>query len=194
MPIVVSKAWNFYPDLAGGGFEQPPGESRMAEPQESKTERLLTLSLGDSLCAIDILCVREILDHADITRIPHTSDFMRGVVNVRGTAIPVMDLRAKFGMGRVEHTVDTRVVILEIKKGAGVSFMGVLADSVKEVLELDAQKVEPPPGMGTAVRADCIRGVGRHDGRFILILDVARVVAGEDVQESKDKSTQKGGE
>jgi len=155
----------------------------MDETSQASTERFLTLSLGDVLFAIDIFSVREILDYTDITRIPQTPAFMRGVVNVRGAAIPVMDLRMKFGMGRVEHTLNTRIVILEFKKENGVTIFGVLADSVKEVLELETSRIDPPPRMGTVVKADFIRGIGKHDGRFILILDAGKVFASEDILE-----------
>lgn len=155
----------------------------MAETSQTGTERFLTLSLGDVLFAIDILSVREILDFTEITRIPQTPEFMRGVVNVRGSAIPVMDLRMKFNMGRVERTLNTRIVILEIKRESGMTPFGVLADSVKEVLELDASLIDPPPRMGTVVKADFIRGIGKHEGRFILILDAAKVLAAEELVE-----------
>ncbi len=155
----------------------------MDDASQTGTERFLSLTLGEVLFAIDIFTVREILDYTEITRIPQTPAFMRGVVNVRGAAIPVMDLRMRFGLGRVEPGLNTRIVILEFKKESGTSAFGVLADSVKEVLELETSRIDPPPLMGTAVKVDFIRGVGKQDGRFILILDAPKVVGSEELLE-----------
>ncbi|MHC1711493.1 MAG: chemotaxis protein CheW [Solidesulfovibrio sp.] len=155
----------------------------MATDAQSGSQRFLTMTLGDELFAIDIFSVREILDYTDITRIPQTPEFMRGVVNVRGSAVPVIDLRMKFGLGRVERTLNTRIVIVEIKKDDTFSVMGALADSVKEVLELETDRIDPPPRMGAAVRADFIRGIGKHGERFLLVLDVDKVFSSEEIQD-----------
>lgn len=155
----------------------------MAADAPSGSQRFLTMTLGNELFAIDIFSVREILDYTDITRIPQTPEFMRGVVNVRGSAVPVIDLRMKFGLGRVERTLNTRIVIVEIKKDDVVSVMGALADSVKEVLELETDRIDPPPRMGAAVRADFIRGIGKHGDRFLLVLDVDKVFSSEEIQD-----------
>jgi purine-binding chemotaxis protein CheW len=155
----------------------------MATDVQSGSQRFLTMTLGDELFAIDIFSVREILDYTDITRIPQTPEFMRGVVNVRGSAVPVIDLRMKFGLGQVERTLNTRIVIVEIKKDDTFSVMGALADSVKEVLELETDRIDPPPRMGAAVRADFIRGIGKHGDRFLLVLDVDKVFSSEEIQD-----------
>jgi purine-binding chemotaxis protein CheW len=162
----------------------PPAKGiHMATDARSDSQRFLTMTLGNELFAIDIFSVREILDYTDITRIPQTPDFMRGVVNVRGSAVPVIDLRMKFGLGQVERTLNTRIVIVEIKREDTVSVMGALADSVKEVLELETDRIDPPPRMGAAVRADFIRGIGKHGDRFLLVLDVDKVFSSEDIQD-----------
>lgn len=147
------------------------------------SQRFLTMTLGEELFAIDIFSVREILDFTDITRIPQTPDFMRGVVNVRGSAVPVIDLKMKFGLGEVTRTLNTRIVIVEIRRDGEISVMGALADSVKEVLELETDRIDPPPRMGAAIRADFIRGIGKHGNRFILILDVDRVFSSDEIQD-----------
>ena len=153
----------------------------MAAEGQSDSQRFLTMTLGNEIFALDIFSVREILDYTDITRIPQTPEFMRGVVNVRGSAVPVVDLKMKFGLGQVERTLDTRIVIVEVHHEGAVSVMGALADSVKEVLELETDRIDPPPRMGAAVRADCIRGIGKHGDRFILILDVDKVFSSEEI-------------
>lgn len=155
----------------------------MAIDAPSGSQRFLTMTLGNEIFAIDIFSVREILDYTDITRIPQTPEFMRGVVNVRGSAVPVIDLRMKFGLGQVERTLNTRIVIVEIKRDDTVSVMGALADSVKEVLEIESDRIDPPPRMGAAVRADFIRGIGRHGDRFVLVLDVDKVFSSDELQD-----------
>lgn len=153
----------------------------MDNETQSGSQRFLTMTLGEELFAIDIFSVREILDFTDITRIPQTPEFMRGVVNVRGSAVPVIDLKMKFGLGRVERTLNTRIVIVEIKRDDDISVMGALADSVKEVLELETDRIDPPPRMGAAVRADFIRGIGKHGNRFLLVLDMNKVFSSDEI-------------
>lgn len=147
----------------------------MAETANHQSRRYLTLTLGGGFFAIDIHVVREILDYTDITRIPQTPGYMRGVVNVRGNAVPVMDLASKLGLGEVDRTINTRIVIVEIRQNGEVTLIGALAEAVKEVLELEDTAIAPPPALGTAGDAACIQGIGRQDGRFILLLDVAEV-------------------
>ncbi len=151
--------------------------------EENSGSRFLTFTLGEIFFAINIHSVREILDLPEITRIPGSPEFMRGVVNVRGTAVPVMDLRMKFGLGRVEKTVNTRVIIVEITKHDATAVVGALADSVKEVLELEPEAIDPPPSMGAAVHTDYVRGIGKHGDKFLLILDVDKVFTSEDIQD-----------
>jgi purine-binding chemotaxis protein CheW len=153
----------------------------MSGEKKDGTERLLTLTLGDEFFAMDIYTVREILDMTDITRIPQTPDYMAGVVNVRGTAVPVIDLRLKFGMEKGERTLNTRIVIVEIRHGETVSAIGAIADSVREVLELESAKIDPPPRMGATVSTDFLKGIGKHNGRFILTLDMDKVFSSEEI-------------
>ena len=145
------------------------------------SNRYLSFSLGREMFALDITCVREILDMADITRIPQTPASVRGVVNVRGEAVPVIDLRLRFGMDEGEHTVHTRIIIVEIPAGDSVMVLGAVADTVKEVLELEPEAIAPPPSMGTAVNTDFLLGIGRHEGKFVLILDFAKVLGSQEV-------------
>ncbi|AGW14798.1 chemotaxis protein CheW [Megalodesulfovibrio gigas] len=154
--------------------------------------RLLTLTLDNVYFALDIHSVREILDMTDITSIPHTPEYMRGVVNVRGSAVPVVDLRLKFGLPAAERTLNTRIVILEIPRGEGVAAIGAIADSVREVLEVETARIDPPPRMGTGIRADFIRGICRQDERFLLILDAAKVFTTDEVLSLDELGAQPG--
>ncbi|AGW14801.1 chemotaxis protein CheW [Megalodesulfovibrio gigas] len=154
--------------------------------------RLLTLTLDNVYFALDIHSVREILDMTDITSIPHTPEYMRGVVNVRGSAVPVVDLRLKFGLPAADRTLNTRIVILEIPRGDGVAAIGAIADSVREVLEVETARIDPPPRMGTGIRADFIRGICRQDERFLLILDAAKVFTTDEVLSLDELGAQPG--
>ena len=153
----------------------------MSDERYNGTERFLTMSLGKEYFALDIYAVREILDMTEITRIPQTPEYMRGVVNVRGGAVPVVDLRLKFGMPAGERTLNTRIVILEIARGDARAAIGAIADSVKEVLEIESGRIDPPPRMGIGDKADFIRGIARHNDRFLLVLDADKVFTTDDI-------------
>ncbi|NGZ28447.1 MAG: chemotaxis protein CheW [Magnetococcales bacterium] len=146
-----------------------------------KAERILTFTLDRELYAVNIAAVREILDMTNITRIPQALEFMRGVVNLRGNAVPVMDLRQRFALPATEATVNTRIIIMEHRDDKEVTLIGALADSVKEVMELDPSQIDPPPRMGSRVNAEYIRGIGKHDNQFIILLDAHKVFSFEEV-------------
>lgn len=137
----------------------------------------ITFKLGDELFAIDVFQVREVIDLSPIARVPTAPDFMRGVVNVRGKAIPVVDLRRKFGLPDVASTVNTRILILELEWDGEVCVVGGLADSVHDVLELNASEIEPPPKLAARWRNEIIKGLARRDADFVMLLDVNKVFA-----------------
>ncbi|MFZ5428471.1 MAG: chemotaxis protein CheW [Thermodesulfobacteriota bacterium] len=160
----------------------------MDEMKPTASGRYLTFTLDKEMFALDIGMVREILDMTDITRIPQSPPSVRGVVNVRGAAVPVVDLRLRFGLEAAQRTVHTRIIIVEVASGDSVVVLGAIADSVKEVLELDDASISPPPSMGAAVTADFLRGIGKAGGRFILILDIGRVLGSDEVFQLGDLS------
>lgn len=139
--------------------------------------QFLSFTLDGELFALNISHVREILDLLPITRIPRCPPAMRGVINLRGRAAPVIDLRTKFGMGATEPTVDTCIIITEVESDDGRSLIGMLADSVQEVLEIEPEAIEPPPSMGLRVDTQFMTGMGRHGDGFIMIMDVVRIFA-----------------
>lgn len=151
------------------------------ETVQAELNQYLTLTLADELFALNINSVREILEMTDITKIPRTPDYMRGVINLRGHAVPVVDLRSKFGMPATEPTVNTCIIITEIAQDGASMQIGALADSVQEVLELGPETIDPPPRMGTSIDTDFIRGMGKHDDQFIIILDIDRVFSIEEL-------------
>jgi len=135
----------------------------------------LTFRLGDELFALDVSQVREVLELDTITGVPNALDFMRGVINVRGSVVPVIDLRAKFGMEPTKRTVDTRIVVMELSMDDELTVLGAMADSVHEVIDLPASSIEPPPRIGSRWRTKFIQGIGKRDEEFILILDIDKV-------------------
>jgi purine-binding chemotaxis protein CheW len=142
---------------------------------------LLTCKLADEVFALDIAKVREVLDFADITRVPRMPEFMRGVINLRGSVVPVVDLRVRFGMPRTEKKVDTCVIITEVTLDGAVTVLGALADSVQEVLDLDPDHIEPPPRIGSRLHTEFITGMGKQGERFIIILDIDKIFSGDEL-------------
>ena len=141
----------------------------------TETTQFLTFKLGDEVFALDISKVREVLDFTTVTKVPRTPEFMRGVINLRGSVVPVVDLRLKFGMTRTESSVNTCIIITEVTVDNDTTVLGALADSVQEVLDLEPGSIAPAPKIGTKLRTDFITGMGRRDDRFIMILDIDKV-------------------
>jgi purine-binding chemotaxis protein CheW len=147
----------------------------------SETAQYLTFRLGSELFAIDVAQVREILELSRVTRVPTAPEYMRGVVNVRGKAIPVVDLRVKFGLPETAPTVNTRIVVLELQLDGEVTVVGGVADSVHEVIELEPGQITPPPRIAMRWRTELIRGMGRRGEDFIIILDINAVFSSADL-------------
>jgi len=141
----------------------------------TETTQYLTFRLGEEIFALDIAKVREVLDFTNITKVPRTPDFMRGVINLRGNVVPVVDMRLKFGMTRTEQTVNTCIIIVEISVDGDTTVLGALSDSVQEVLDLEPGQIEPAPRIGTRLRTEFIRGMGKQDDHFVIILDIDKV-------------------
>lgn len=152
----------------------------------TETTQYLTFKLGDEVFAIEISKVREVLDFTTITKVPRTPDFMRGVINLRGNVVPVVDMRLKFGMTKTENTVNTCIIIVEISLDGDTTILGALADSVQEVIELDPEKIEPAPRIGTRLRTEFIKGMGRRDETFIIILDIDKVFSVDELSLVRD--------
>lgn len=146
-----------------------------------ETAQYITFKLGEELFAINVAQVREVLEISQITRVPTAPDYMRGVVNVRGRAIPVVDLRLKFGLPKVADTVHSRVVVMELDIDGETSVVGGIADSVHEVIELESSQINPPPRIAMRWRSEVIRGMGRRGDEFIIILDIGAVFSSDDL-------------
>jgi purine-binding chemotaxis protein CheW len=153
----------------------------MTERIINDTNQYLTFKLADEVFALDITKVREVLEYTTVTKVPQTPAFMRGVINLRGGVVPVVDMRLKFGMEQTENTVNTCIIISEINIDEEVTVLGALADSVQEVIELEPSQIEPAPRMGTRLKTEFIRGMGKRDGEFIIILDIDKVFSADDM-------------
>lgn len=153
----------------------------MTDDVISDINQFLTFTLGKEIFALDIGTVREVLELTSITKIPRTPKFMRGVINLRGNAVPVVDMRMKLGMSQGKDTVDTCIIIVEIEFDGELTVMGALVDSVREVFEMMPDSIEPAPKMGAAVNAEYIRGMGRQDEKFIIILEINKIFSAEEL-------------
>jgi purine-binding chemotaxis protein CheW len=148
----------------------------------TETAQYLTFKLADEVFAVEVARVREILEYTNITKVPRTPDFMRGVINVRGSVVPVVDLRLKFGLSKTEQSLNTCIVVLEVEFQKEATVLGALADSVQEVIEMEPLSIEPPPKIGSGLQTDLIRGIGKREGKFIMILDTDRVFSGDELE------------
>ena len=149
----------------------------------TETTQYLSFKLGEEIFAVDVAQVREILDVIAITKVPQTPDFMKGVINLRGSVVPVMDMRLKFGMPPTERTVNTCIIVMEVIQDGETMVLGSLADSVQEVLDLEPDQIEPAPRIGTRLRSDFITGMGKQNERFIIILDIDRIFSADELEQ-----------
>ncbi len=141
----------------------------------------LTFMLHDELYAVGILAIREIIEYGQLTPVPMMPSYIRGVINLRGSVVPVIDLQARFGKGRSETKRRTCVVIVEVAGEDGLQQLGMLVDAVNEVLEIPAADIEPAPSFGTRIKSEFIGGMGKVAGRFVILLDIQNVLAVHDL-------------
>lgn len=146
-----------------------------------ESAQCITFRLGDELFAISVSQVREVLELSQITKVPTAPDYMRGVVNVRGSAVPVVDLRLKFGLPRGSDTVNTRILVLELELDGEPTILGGIADSVHEVVEFEPNQIKPPPSLAMRWRTEFIRGMGKRGEQFVIMLDIAAVFSSDEL-------------
>lgn len=153
----------------------------MADEESNQTNQYLTFRLGEEIFALEIGKVREVLDFSAVTKVPQTPPFMRGVINLRGSVVPVMDMNLKFGRPDTEKTVNTCIIIAEVTVDGENTIVGALADSVQEVLDMEPGQIEPAPKIGTKLNTEFIKGMGKTDDTFIIILDIDKVFSVEEM-------------
>lgn len=138
----------------------------------------LTFVLNGEMFAIGIMSIKEIIEYGSLTEVPMMPDFIRGVINLRGSVVPVIDLSARFGRKVTEVSRRTCIVIIEAEATDGTKQdIGVMVDSVSEVLEIPKSEIEPPPAFGAKIRVDFIQGMGKVAGEFVIILNANKVLS-----------------
>jgi purine-binding chemotaxis protein CheW len=148
------------------------------EKVRGKLNKYLTFALGDEIYALEILMVREIIGLMEITKVPRMPEFVRGVINLRGKVIPVLDLRRKFGMESVEETKETCIIVVDLND----MLMGIVVDRVSEVLDIPQEEIEDTPSFGVTVSTEFILGIGKVKGKVIMILDIRAVLTSEELE------------
>jgi len=141
----------------------------------------LTFTLGGEMFAVGILNVKEIIEYGSLTEIPMMPAFIRGVINLRGSVVPVIDLAARFGSQQTAIGRRTCIVIVEIQDDDARHDIGVIVDAVSEVLEIPLAEIEPPPTFGARIRADFILGMGKVGGKFVILLNLEKVLSVEEI-------------
>ena len=163
----------------------------MSNTQTTTGMHALTIRLQDEMFALEATHVREILDPVPITRVPNAGDFVGGLINVRGSVVPLADLRVSFGMKRPPADTDTRIVVMEIDLDGEPLVAGILADKVYDVTDITAASIEDAPKVGMRWPAEFVRGIGRRGDDFVIIPDMNRIIRAEGERSSSLTSTER---
>lgn len=152
-----------------------------AQTGASRAGKYLTFKLADEEFGLEILKVQEIIQMQSITRVPRTPEFVRGVINLRGKVIPVVDLRLKFGMESAEDTERTCIVVVQIRNATNVVVMGTIIDEVREVLDIPEASIEDTPSFGTSIDTEFILGMGKIGQNVKILLDIDKVLSAQEI-------------
>jgi len=153
-----------------------------APKTDQRAGKYLTFQLGNEEFAIQVLRVREIMGIQEITAVPQTPDYVKGVINLRGKVIPVVDLRLKFGLPELEYTPRTCIIVVQIESDAGKLMIGVIVDAVSEVLTLQAADIEDTPDFGSGVATPYLLGMAKLKGKVKILLDINMVLSSQELQ------------
>ncbi|HOT61268.1 MAG TPA: chemotaxis protein CheW [Treponemataceae bacterium] len=159
----------------------------MGEINRNEIHQYLTFKIAAETYAINVASIKEVLGVPRITKVPRMPDFMSGVINLRGSVVPVLDLRSKFGLGETPMTVDTSIIVTELRdvfEGSEEEELtiGIFSDSVEKVITIEPENIEPPPKIGIAIDTAFIKGMGRVDDDFVIILNINRVLTEREIQ------------
>ena len=152
----------------------------MIMEKESGFQTYLSFQLNTEVFAINVAMVLNILEMKHITRVPKAPDYIKGVINLRGTVLPVLDMRIRFGLPEMMNTVDTSIIVLSLDFNGEEFRIGILVDAVKEVLELKSAEITPSPAIGSKYNSDFIEGMWRQNDSFIMILDIVKVFTSDE--------------
>jgi purine-binding chemotaxis protein CheW len=153
--------------------------------------QFVTLGLDGEVFGLPVAMVREILDYRQITKLPQAPAYVLGMIDVRGEAVPIIDLRAKLGLPSAAATEASRLIVMNIPLAGRETALGLLVDCVFEVTELDRNDIDPPPNVGGRWRSECIFGIGRRNGGFVVVFDLPRLLAEEDVALAAESCAQR---
>lgn len=157
------------------------GQSDSGVDMSAFSGMYLTFQLGGETYGLEILKVQEIIGMMNVTRVPRTPNFVRGVINLRGKVIPVVDLRLKFGLESKEDTNRTCIIVVQVARGNESVTMGILVDEVSEVLDINGEQIEPAPTFGDTVSTDFILGMGKVAQKVVMLLDVEKVLSSGEI-------------
>ncbi|MGD9157455.1 MAG: chemotaxis protein CheW [Desulfobacteraceae bacterium] len=166
--------------------ESPEKIDEEVKAIKDREGKYLTFTLAEEDYGIGILKVKEIIGMMSITTVPQTPEFVKGVINLRGKVIPVVDLRLRFGMDRIEYDDRTCIVVVEIEGESSTIMIGIVVDSVSEVLNIKSDDIEDTPTFGTQLKTDYILGMAKTEGRVKILLDIDRVLSRREIQELED--------
>ena len=152
-----------------------------AAPVEQAAQ-YLTFVLGAETFAIGIMAIKEIIEYSSLTEVPMMPPYVRGVINLRGAVVPVLDLPVRFGKAASEVTKRTCIVIIEVALGSERHTLGLVVDAVNAVLDIPTSEIEPPPAFGASIRTEFIGGMVKVNSRFVILLDVEHALAADEVQ------------
>ena len=164
----------------------------VTEAPAARSGKYLTFQMGKEVYGIQILKVQEIIGMMPITQVPKTPDFVRGVINLRGKVIPVIELRRKFGMGHREDTDRTCIVVVQVSGAMGTVTMGLLVDEVSEVLNVGQEQIEAPPSFGAGVHTEFILGMGKVGQKVLMLLDADKVLSSEEILQAAQAKAAEG--
>ena len=162
----------------------------MNKEELSKINSYLSFKLGEEEFAAHVGKVLNILEMVKITEVPKSPEYMKGVINLRGTVLPVVDTRIKFGMSATQYTANTCIVVMEVELDGEAVQVGALVDSVQAVLEIDDSQIQPPPSIGSKYKSEFIYGMAKLDEKFIMLLDMDKVFSVDEIQDVKEKTAE----
>lgn len=149
--------------------------------EQAITNQYLTFNVDGENYAINVGNIREVLEFQTVTKVPRMPSFMRGIINLRGSVVPVIDLKMKFELGETDKSIDTSVIVTELKIGDDEVVIGLLTDAVNEVIDIEDSDIEPTPNIGTSIDSSFIEGMGKKDSKFIIILNINNILTSGEI-------------
>jgi len=166
-----------------GVMQQAENTTDNDELSSDEAEQYLTFMLGGKVYGLEILNIKEIIEYGEITEVPMTPDFISGVINLRGSVVPVIDLSQRFSGQSTEYTKRTSIIILEVNNDDLRIEIGVTVDMVNEVLDIHPKEVEPAPSLGNQIQTNFIRGMAKVDGKLLILLDIENVLSVDELSQ-----------